>query len=138
MSDHDLGVVLGADGPGDPIPLAMGLGIGLLLLVAGVALAWIGLKGERGTLPLNWVAGIRTKATMASDEAWDAAHRAGGRLMTISGVVLAASAVPLFFRPSNAVAAVLILGSTGVVLVLAVWSTIRANRAARDVLDMRG
>ena len=53
--------------------------MGIVLLLAALssaAVAYVGYLGLAGKLPRNHFAGIRTRATLASDEAWVAGHRA--------------------------------------------------------------
>ncbi len=48
---------------------------------------------------INFLYGIRTQRSMASQEAWDAAHRMGGQLWSVTGAalaVLAAGALLVF------------------------------------------
>jgi len=52
---------------------------GVIVAVAGVAVVVVGRLMQQGRLPLQAWAGIRTRSTMRSDDAWMAAHRAGGR-----------------------------------------------------------
>ena len=84
--------------------------LAIVLTGAGVALTWIGRKATKGTLKRNRWAGIRTKSTMASDEAWEAAHRAGGELMTWAGYGSVVIGLLLLFRPSNTVGVVMLAG----------------------------
>lgn len=55
------------------------LGVRLLMLVtlvgAGAAVIWAARAAATGRLRRNQFAGIRTPSTLASDEAWLAAHR---------------------------------------------------------------
>jgi len=59
-------------------------GLGLLLVVVGNYL---------GKLRRNFVLGIRTPWTLASDEVWLRTHRFGGRVWVIGGMVLFALAL---------------------------------------------
>ncbi|GBD23026.1 hypothetical protein HRbin29_00677 [bacterium HR29] len=53
--------------------------------MGGSAMVAVGAAGARGRLPRNRWAGIRLPSTMASDAAWEAAHRAAGPMMAASG-----------------------------------------------------
>lgn len=86
---------------GDPMPLATAIGLGLLLIVTGALLIVVAYRSQRGTLPRNWIVGIRTTTTLASDEAWDAAHRAGARALSIGAWGTLATGLVLLLRPSN-------------------------------------
>jgi uncharacterized membrane protein len=67
-----------------------------------------------------WV-GIRTPSTLASDEVWEATHRAGSRLFVVHGLLSAASA---FVLPAWGGLVVLIAG----LLALVVWSFAYSRR----------
>jgi uncharacterized membrane protein len=74
-----------------------GIGIGLLALtVAGFACCYVGFMGLTGKLPRNRWAGIRVGATMASEEAWQAAHRAAGPVMLLGGAAVFAIGLAFF------------------------------------------
>ena len=105
------------------------------LVAAGLLLMWIGRKASTGTLQRNWVAGIRTTTTLASDEAWMAAHVAGGPAMTWAGVASVLAGLALLVRPSDAVGLVIVLAGTGVMLALVVVSAVKGQRAARAIGD---
>ena len=117
----------------DPMPWATIAVLTATMTVGGIVVAYIGRRGVAGTLRRNRLAGIRTRATMRSDAAWAAGHRAGGGLLVIAGVLMALAGLALLARPSNVVGMAITLGAGGVVLVLALVSTVQANRAARAV-----
>ena len=52
--------------------------------------------GARGKLPRNGFVGMRTSATLASDEAWTAAHRASAWSVAVAGVISVAAAAVAF------------------------------------------
>lgn len=56
------------------------------LAAAGAVLVWLGLRQRTGALPRNVLAGLRTTATLASDEAWYAAHHATWPHIVAAGV----------------------------------------------------
>jgi uncharacterized membrane protein len=105
-----------------------------VLVAAGVLIGWIGIKATKGTLERNWMAGIRTKATLESDEAWEAAHYAGGRLMTWAGASSVVAGLLLLVQPSNIAGLVILSVGVGLLLVLVVVSGIKGDRAAKAVL----
>lgn len=75
-------------------------------LAGGLAVAVVGALGWRGKLPRNRLAGIRTPATMRSDQAFQTANRAGGPLVTSGGLVaVLAGAAGLGLRAHRAYAA---------------------------------
>lgn len=121
---------------------------GLSLVAAGVAIISISARAADGRRGRSRVAGIRTRATLRSDEAWLAAHRAGERstriggwLTIVSGLVpLVAGAIIAGFDLADAetymvVWVVLLLIGIAAMLVAVVHGAVVGNRAARAVHD---
>ncbi|WP_203568414.1 SdpI family protein [Aestuariimicrobium ganziense] len=107
-----------------------------MLLVIGVLMAAFTLKISRATLHRNDWMGIRLPATMASDEAWQAAHRrvlpwiaATAVLALVVAIVFLIAAV---MGASDRWTAPLLIGSLVVVTVLVVAPVPSALRAAQD------
>jgi uncharacterized membrane protein len=70
------------------------------LVGAGVLVLWVSLAAASGRLKRNHTAGIRTPQSMASDEAWLAAHvRARRSSVWASVVSIAAGFLTLFPLP---------------------------------------
>jgi uncharacterized membrane protein len=111
-------VLLGAaiDGSSDAMPLALAFFLGPLLIGAGALVAAVAVQGWRGRLPRNRGAGIRTPATLASDETWDTAHRAAGPWMAIGSLGSIVPGIIVLFRPSNAFGSTSILVGMGVMV----------------------
>lgn len=63
---------------------------GVVLASVFVIVGWLSTTGR---LPRNRVVGIRTRATMASDDAWIAAHRAAGPSLFVGAALCAATSV---------------------------------------------
>lgn len=108
----------------------------LFTTVASLALLVVGLMGLTGRLPRNHFAGIRTRATLASDEAWREGHRLGSAPLIFAAV--AALMAGVAFLPfavagkvGGGVAAAVAVGQAAVILVGAVIAWPVANRAAR-------
>ncbi|UFU02053.1 SdpI family protein [Ruania suaedae] len=111
---------------------------GLLLVAAGVAIVVVARRAAQGRIGRNQIAGIRTAATLASDEAWLAAHRAGEPLMRLGGWLCAltgaVTAVLAWLELDNAwLLGAVLLGGTALVLVAVIGSAARGQRAARAV-----
>ena len=68
-------------------------GLGLLMVVSGIFVIRLARRAANGELERNGWAGIRTKATRASDEAWLVAHQVGLAKTVFAGRLLAGSAV---------------------------------------------
>lgn len=69
--------------------------VGLLLVAAGAVVIVVARRAASGKIPRNRLAGIRTRATLASDQAWAAGHRAAeiesvraGRTLQVTGAAL--------------------------------------------------
>ena len=70
-----------------PAALAITIAISVALGGTGLLLIAIATRAADGRLGRNVLAGIRTRATRASDEAWLAAHRAGERPTRLGGLL---------------------------------------------------
>ncbi|RRO18315.1 SdpI family protein [Saccharopolyspora rhizosphaerae] len=122
--------------------LVGGMGGASLLLVALVFHRIAG-RIRSGALTRNPLAGVRTAATMRSDAAWSAGHRAAEPLMRVTARVAAiagiATLVPALALRVAGVADSVALVPTLVVfavgcaafLGLTTWSAVLADRAAR-------
>ena len=133
-------------------------GVVWLLLVGGLVLlvfvGWLVIdlakKAADGRLGRNGIAGIRTKATRASDEAWLAAHKAGlkrsvlaGRILMGSGIAAALGLLIGYGNPTRTILVwgirtILVWGIVVSVLPLvalapAVMATTEGDRAAKAV-----
>ena len=122
---------------------ALMIGVGALMVVAGWATIVITRRAPDGRTGPNRVAGIRTRATRASPEAWAAAHREGlpgtirgARILMASGVI--SPIVGIAIAPDDAEAAT---GAWGIAIlvgallgsVILIRAARLANRVARDV-----
>lgn len=106
-----------------------------LLVVAGAALVFIGWRGLRGQLPPNRYVGVRTPATMRSEEAFELGNRVGSPAMLAGGAVaiLAGVAEPLLSTGFSA-ALVAVLGIVGAFALMVVGGVL-GNRAAEGLPD---
>jgi len=108
----------------------------LALVIAGMAIYRIGVRGENGDLPRQRTMGLRTKATLSSDEAWHAAQQAGADLVKAAGAISFIGglvSVPLYNR--EAVAAAVVLGTAVLMLIVTIKAGMRGQAAARAVVD---
>lgn len=105
-----------------------------LLAVGALVVRWAVRAAVDGRLPPNHVAGMRTSATMASPEAWQAGHRAARPWTDGSAavaLVLAGAAVVLGVADAGtAWTAGAILAGAGALLVGAVGGGVAAHRVA--------
>ena len=99
------------------------------LAIVGVVLLVMSLLIRTRTLGPNWLFGIRTFATLRSDEAWWAGHEAvAGESAVIGAGFVVAALVDLLADGSRSLG--LVFMTVGV-LALA-HATVRADRAARE------
>lgn len=129
-----------------PASVLVGVSAALILLIAGIALVWLGSASKRGRLAPNNTVGIRTRGTLASDGAWRSGHiAAGGRIIVgglgvVVGAVLAGlgGVLPLLGASedvTNSVIAVLILAACAWALTWLFLAARAANRAAKAEED---
>ena len=85
---------------------------------AAVLVIWLTWRAANGTLPRNDLAGVRTRVTMSSDEAWRIGHRAAlrptliGGILTVLWSLASIGLAPLRNPVSVLVAAAVLLGGT--------------------------
>lgn len=113
-----------------------------VLLAISVAIFLMGRAAESGRIRLNYTIGIRTRWTLASDEAWLAGHRAGGRDVKIAawgagiGSAMGVTSGLLVFTGlsetlTNTVLATFIIGACLWMVAWMISSAAAANRAAK-------
>ena len=107
----------------------------LCQIAATVVLITVNRRAANGRLPRNPSAGLRTAATMRSDRAWVAGHRAALRLTPLCLLVLAGTLTALLVAALSAsmgVAKGVGIGGLFAFVPLAIYSTVVANRAAKS------
>jgi uncharacterized membrane protein len=60
---------------------------GIQMIAIGTAMLFIGIGNVLGKMRQNYMVGIRTPWTLASDLSWEKTHRLGGRLFVLSGAI---------------------------------------------------
>ncbi|APU18031.1 MULTISPECIES: SdpI family protein [Actinoalloteichus] len=116
------------------LPLAVAVVLSVVLLLAGAALLVIGWRGMKETLPRNRFAGVRTAATLRSDEAFRVGNRAAGLPTLVSGAIGVLTAVGLLGLSGPAQLIALGVGVVGL-LGLTVAGGVLGTRAAATVKD---
>jgi hypothetical protein len=107
--------------------------LALVPIVLGVFVGWGGLLGWRERLPRERGAGVRTAATLRSDEAFRLGNKVAGLPTLVGGVIGVLAGVAGLVMPSSAgtvIAAV--VGLIGLVA-LVVSGGVLGNRAAATV-----
>jgi len=124
------------------VALIFGIVIGIIMWITGGLVIEVNKRAADGRLKRSRIAGLRTKATLASDEAWLAGHTAAhqstivaGSLSMASGVVsvvFGVVAATNVMSGSAAMVAIAISVLAGSLLLVAflLRATIQANRAA--------
>ncbi len=113
-------------------------GLAALMVAAGGLVLWLALRSRNGTLGRNYVAGIRTKATLADDESWQAGQRAGWAWSAAGGVVAILTGLAMLTRPSDAAGMAILLGGTTLLVAGLVIGAVRGDRAAKAVAVAAG
>ena len=90
---------------------------GIALVVGGIALVVLGAIARGGKLPRQSVAGLRTKATLASDETWEAAQGAGANWVIGAGAILCVGGVLAMLVDSETTGDVVALIATALMLI---------------------
>lgn len=106
-----------------------------VMIAAGGVIVWTARAGASGRLKRNYWAGIRTRTTLASDDAWFAAHRAARPPVEAGGWAAAAAGVVVLFLPADPEALIPLTVIAGAVVMLALimvgaWRGVRAAKAA--------
>lgn len=112
-----------------------------VLLIALMAM-WMAKSISKGSLKRNQMVGIRTRATLASDEAWAEGHKASIPHMNavarigIAGVLL--SLLSLLIRPGDgsltAVHCAIPIVAFSAQIIILVWGSVVGHRRAKEVV----
>jgi uncharacterized membrane protein len=106
--------------------------LGWLSIAAGVVMAYVGWLGWHGRLPRNRFAGVRTGATLRSDEAFRVGNRVAGPPTVVAGVVAVLTGLAVVVRAGgeSAIPVVLLVG-WGIALGLVTIGGVLGHLAAR-------
>lgn len=116
-----------------------GLVFGVGLITLGVMIHYVKNQVASGSIQRNSAIGIRTKATMSSDSAWEAGHASASPMLTVTyltayavgAITLAISLALTLSDAENPVVIIVPLTGIGAVLALLTAAAIKANSAAR-------
>lgn len=109
--------------------------LGLLPIVAGLGLAVPGWFGLRNRLPRNRFAGVRTPATLRTDETFQVANRVAGLPMVVAGLVGLGSGAVAFLVPTGAAALTAVLVGCVGLLAIAIAGGVLGHQAALTVRE---
>jgi hypothetical protein len=115
-------------------PIGLALLMAVLLIVAAIVLWVVAARAANGSLGPNRWAGLRTRATMASPEAWVAANRAAQTGTQTAAVILGVTgvAVGALASTTDLLPLILLVGITLTFGAL-IRATILGNHAAKNV-----
>ena len=114
------------------VPTAVRLVLGCALLLAAAALLAVAVLGARGRLRRNRWAGVRTRRTLASDEAFVLANRvAAAPLGAAGGVALLGGAVIVAGGPAAVTWTVLVVATAGMLGLTGVGGALGERAVAR-------
>ena len=105
----------------------------IALIAGGLALIVLGAVARAGKLTRQSVVGLRTKATMASDEAWKAAHEASADWVIGAGAVMFVGGGVVMLTDSEMAGDVVALGAIAMMLIPIVIAFRKGQTAARSV-----
>lgn len=110
--------------------------VAAVLIVAGAVVWWIGHLSADDRLRRNRLAGIRTPTTLASDDAWYAAQRAGAGWTKVGGIASALGGVAVaIFADDGPTLGVLVIVISVLTVSAVVGGAVVGVRAARDHVD---
>lgn len=113
------------------MPLVIRLALGSLLVVVGIALLVIAVFAARRRLPRNRFAGVRTAATLRSNDAFTQGNRAAAPLLAAAGIVgVLAGGVVLAGGPAATEWTILAVGSLGMVTLAGIGGVVGDRVAA--------
>ncbi len=104
------------------------------MALGGSLVVALGRAASTGLLSPNAWAGIRTPATVASSEAWYAAHEAGGKWISIGGwIITIGGIILLLVRPEGDTAGRIALVTAALGAGAVLCAAFLGNRAAAAV-----
>lgn len=109
--------------------------LALVLLASGLLVIWVATATASGRIGRNAFAGIRTGSTLASDEAWLAAHRRTKRPTILAGLLLIVCALLVFVPMSLEALTVSVIAVCLMVLACGIYGAVVGSAAARAVTE---
>ncbi|MFD8878897.1 SdpI family protein [Corynebacterium xerosis] len=111
----------------------LGLVMFAVMAGAGLMLIWMARAEASGKLKRNSIAGIRTAKTMASEEAWRAAHVRTKTHTMIAGAVSLIGGVIALLPIGIGLMMFAVMVATGITFSLVTYAAIVGGRAADEV-----
>jgi hypothetical protein len=116
------------------VPLGVWILIGLLLVASGICVWIVAERTADGRIRRSSSAGIRTRSTKASDQAWVAGHRAAKQAAQVAAALLSLTGIGLVVAAGNPdVATLLMIVGLALSCGALIKATIAASRASKSV-----
>ena len=115
------------------IDVAMGVFLFVVMVGSGVLIMWMARATASGRLKRNALAGIRIPSTMASDEAWQAAHIRAKRPTMLGGWASIASGFVALLPVSAPVRATAVIAGCVLMLGFLLYGSKVGSRAALEI-----
>ncbi len=103
------------------------------LIPAGLLVSWLARRLARGDVGRNRLMGLRTNATMASDEGWRVGQATFARWGVLAGLGPVAAGALLLLRPPNTIGVPVVMGSLAWMVALVGVGAFLGDLAARDL-----
>jgi len=110
----------------------------LVMVGSGILLMWMANAAASGRLKRNQTAGIRIPSTLASDEAWLAAHIRAKRPTLYAGATSVVSGIFALLPLSMPIVLIAVLIAAVAILVLMFYGARVGGKAAATILDDQG
>ena len=104
--------------------------LAVVMVVSGCLMIWMALAAASGRLKRNAIAGIRTSVTMASDEAWLAAHSRAKQATIWGGIAGVVAGLGALLPVPSAGLAAIVLAGCAAMLGFVLYGAVVGSRAA--------
>jgi hypothetical protein len=110
--------------------------MGIAFIAIGVLFAVLAVASKSRRLRRNGIAGMRTKATMASDEAWRASHEASAWSVALDALIFIAGGIVMLLTDARDES--IALATSVLILPVTIAGGVHADRVARAVTAGNG
>lgn len=104
--------------------------LAVVMVASGCLMIWMALAAASGRLKRNAIAGIRTSVTMASDEAWLAAHIRAKQATIWGGIAGVIAGLGALLPVPSAGLAAIVLAGCAAMLGFVLYGAVVGSRAA--------
>ena len=104
--------------------------LAVVMVASGCLMVWMAVAAASGRLKRNAIAGIRTSVTMASDEAWLAAHIRAKQATIWGGIAGVIAGLGALLPVPSAGLAAIVLAGCAAMLGFVLYGAVVGSRAA--------